>query len=325
MKEGLIFANARAKAKEHNFISEERLRRMIEAKSLDEAVRILFEVNYAGGMIVDTNLFYSLLYEEEKILYEFIKEVTPEGLGMECFFLRSDYHNLKVLCKEKFGNILDAEKIFSPYGLIPLPKLIEQFKMGILENPNMNESYQKINKLFEDNIGTPRVIDVEIDKAMFDEIDKRLKVRGIDKSIKKYFEVLVDSTNILIYLRTLKIEAGYGFFASNYVNGGTLKLDFFEGLGGEQEKLEKGLKGTIYKDFYDKASGVDLALYETEQDNYLLRIFATEKSDMMSAAPLVGYYLGKLNEIKVIRVILVCKKNNVPHEEMMKRVRTLYI
>ena len=46
---------------------------------------------------------------------------------------------------------------------------------------------------------------------------------------------------------------------------------------------------------------------------------------MLSAAPIIGYYVGKLNEIKVIRVILVCKKNNVPKAEMEKRVRQLYI
>ena len=57
----------------------------------------------------------------------------------------------------------------------------------------------------------------------------------------------------------------------------------------------------------------------------MLKLFATKKADMLSAAPIIGYYVGKLNEIKVIRVILVCKKNNVPKAEMEKRVRQLYI
>ena len=78
MKAGLLFANGRAKAKENNFISEERIRRMIESRSLDEAVRILFEINYAGGMMVDPNDFYTILHEEERLLYEFMREVNPK-------------------------------------------------------------------------------------------------------------------------------------------------------------------------------------------------------------------------------------------------------
>ena len=67
-----------------------------------------------------------------------------------------------------------------------------------------------------------------------------------------------------------------------------------------------------------------MASYETAQDNFLLGIFAVNKTDMFSVAPILGYYLAKLNEIKVIRVVLVCIKTNVPRDQMRKRVRELY-
>jgi vacuolar-type H+-ATPase subunit C/Vma6 len=159
---------------------------------------------------------------------------------------------------------------------------------------------------------------------MFRDIKERLSKHGIDKAVIEYFKVLTDLTNILTFLRTIKIEAGYEFFESNFVEGGSLTLEFFAKLD-DKEKLEKELKGTEYRDFYDSVKDADFASYETEQDNYLLKIFATKKADMLSAAPIVGYYLGKLNEIKIVRVILVCKKNNVPKVEMEKRIRQLYI
>ncbi|HQC55201.1 MAG TPA: V-type ATPase subunit [Clostridia bacterium] len=324
MKEGLLFANGRAKAKENNFISEERIRRMQESKSLDEAVRILFEINYAGGMMVEPDDFYSILVEEERLLYEFMHECAPKDIGLECFFLRADYHNLKVLCKEQYGNISDADKLLSPYGLISVAKIKEQFKEMELENTHMREAFDYVNNLFEEGNLTPRVIDVVIDKAMFRDIKERLSKHGIDKAVIEYFKVLTDLTNILTFLRTIKIEAGYEFFESNFVEGGSLTLEFFAKLD-DKEKLEKELKGTEYRDFYDSVKDADFASYETEQDNYLLKIFATKKADMLSAAPIVGYYLGKLNEIKIVRVILVCKKNNVPKVEMEKRIRQLYI
>ena len=102
-------------------------------------------------------------------------------MGLECFFLKADYHNLKVLCKEKYGNILDGEKILSHYGLIPLAKLKEQFKEISLDNPHMQEAFEYIDGLFEEGKGSPRVIDVTIDKAMFRDLKERLSERGVIK------------------------------------------------------------------------------------------------------------------------------------------------
>lgn len=96
MKEGLIFANTRAKAKELNLFSEERLLRMMECSTLNDAVRILVEANYGGGTIVDDpNDFENILMAEQKLATDFVHEVAPEGIGFECFFLRNDYHNIK--------------------------------------------------------------------------------------------------------------------------------------------------------------------------------------------------------------------------------------
>lgn len=324
MKEGLIFANARAKAKERNLISEERLKRMIEVSSLEDAVRILYEINYAGGMIVEAKDFYSILDEEKRITNAFVKEVCPEGIGMECFFLKNDYHNVKVLLKEKYGNVTDISGMLLDDGLFSINKLKEGTVPGDFEN-NMYilEAYLNIDSAFSKGNGSPRIIDTEMDKAMFKDFHHRLG-RTADIHIKRYFTILTDATNILSFMRTVKIGESYPFFVNHYVEGGTLAKEFFQKPGMENDKLSRELSGTEYKALMDKAEAYDLSLYETALDNYLLNIFSSIKADMFSAAPIVGYYLGKMNEIKVIRVILVCLKNNVEKEEMKKRIRALY-
>lgn len=324
MKEGLIFANSRAKAKEMNLFSEERLLRMMECKNIDDAVRILIEVNYAGGMIVDGNDFYDLLIEEERIVTAFVREVAPANVGFECFFLRNDYHNIKALFKAKYGKIDDLTPLILPDGNYKFSKLKEWMDSDKLNfSTFVTEAVKTINKAFETGNGSPRLIDVELDKAMYSDIVARLKLVS-DKYILQYFKTLIDSTNILTFLRVTKIHASYAFFANNFVEGGGITLKQFEEVGTDNAKLVKLLSGTVYKEFYDKIIDNDLSQYETMQDNYLLKIFSINKSDMFSVAPIVGYYLAKLNEIKVIRVVLVCIKNKVDFDEMKKRVRLLY-
>lgn len=324
MKEGLIFANARAKGKESNLLSKERLQRMMEAKTLSEGMRILLEVNYAGGFVPEKDDFYSILAEEERLVTAFVREAAPKGAGFECFFLRNDYHNIKVLYKGKYARLADLSAMIMPDGNYTFAYLKERFDQGKLDfSPQIAEACEKINRAFETGIGTPRFIDVTLDKALYAEINSLL-TKNADKYIKQYFEAFIDSTNVASFVRTAKIGAGLSFFKEGFLAGGKISFKDLEECGNDKAKLSSLLSGSALGSFYEKIFDEDLASYETAQDDYLLNIFSANKTDMFSVAPILGYYLAKMTEIKVIRVILVCVKNNVSQEVMRKRVREVY-
>lgn len=187
MKNGLIFANSRAKAKESNLFSQERLQRMMECNNIDDAVRILIEVNYAGGMVGDSNNFYDLLMEEERIVTAFVREVAPENVGFECFFLRNDYHNIKALFKAKYGKIEDLTPLILPDGNFSFKELKESMESDKLNfSPYLVEAVKTITRAFETGKGSPRLIDVELDKAMYKDIVVKLS-KVSDKYILQYF------------------------------------------------------------------------------------------------------------------------------------------
>lgn len=326
MKNGIIFANARAKAKEQNLFTEERLHRMTEAKSLEDAVRVLAEANYADGVNVNVNNFYEVLDAEEKLVTDFVREAVPGGLGIECFFLKNDYHNLKSVIKAHYAGISDFGFMLLPDGNISSKELEERYseKKISFVNEYMGEAIKEIEKQFDSGNRSPRLIDTELDKAMYKEIADIIKRKETDKSIKTYFETQADAINIGTMLRTIRIGADFKFFESNFIEGGTLDLYLFKEAGTDREKFAKFITGSKYKELYAKVSEGDLSEFETAKDNFLLKMFSASKGDMFSIAPIVGYYLGKLNEIKVLRVVLICIKNKVDVKEMKKRVRELY-
>lgn len=326
MKEGLIFANTRAKAKELNLFSEERLLRMMECSSLNDAVRILVEANYGGGTIVDdVNDFERILKEEQRLATEFVREVAPKGIGFECFFLRNDYHNIKSLIKAKYGDIEDVSPLILANGIYALEELKNKLDTGTLDyTPYLIDAVQNIDKRFEVGEGSPRIIDTLIDKAMFQDIVARLE-KDCDIFVKNYFLSLIDTTNVSTFFRVYKIGGLMSFFAQNFIEGGTLGIKVFaDSFSDPYTKLPLALRGTPYYDIATKIEEGDLSVYETAQDNYLLKIFSVSKSEMFTVAPIIGYYLAKQNEIKVIRIVLVCIKNKVEKREMKKRVRSLY-
>lgn len=326
MDKDLIFANARAKAKELNLFSQERLYRMIETETLRDAVRILIEANYGGGIILDDESdFEQMLIAETKLTTDFVKECMPEGTGFECFLLKNDYHNIKALLKAKYASLSDSSALIMPNGLYELSSLkkkIEDKKLdltlALVEAMDTIERSEELGEL------TPRIIDTLIDRAMFIDIMSRLEQHK-DSYIKSYFINLIDTTNILTLLRVHKIGQKMPFFAQNFIEGGTISAEVFaDCFVDPYTKLPVALRGTPYSDLIEYISDEDFSSYEVAQDNYLLKIFSENKDDMFSEAPIVGYYLAKLNEIKVIRIVLVCIKNKVKKSNIKKRVRKLY-
>lgn len=326
MKQGLIFASARARAKELNLFTEERLYRMMESKTIDDAVRILAESGYGGGTNVTADNFYDVLSEEERQATAFLREAAPKGLGIECFFLRNDYHNLKVLVKARYTDQSDYSGMLLPEGNYSVAELKERYdnnKLGFAD-AYMGDAVKKIEKRFETEGISPRTVDVELDKAMYAEITDTLADKNADKYIREYFVTVIDAANIGSLLRTAAIGEGIGFFEENFIQGGEIGLHSFKECGTDVAKLAKLVGGTRYKEIFARVTDGDLSAFETAKDDCLLKIFSANKADMFSVAPIVGYYLGKLNEIKVLRVVLVCIKNGVSAEEMKKRVRALY-
>ncbi len=321
-KEGLIFANARAKSKENYLMSEERLHRIVESKTVADAMRVLAEMNYAGGMSVEGEDFYSLLKEEERLATAFVLEAAPKGIGFECFFMKNDYHNVKALLKARYGQSADLEEMVMPGGNVPFSELKRRIEEGKTDfDPYLDGAVKRIERLFAEGKGSPRLIDVELDRAMYENIASRMP--SCDPCIRKYFRSQVDLINIETWLRCVRIHAGSAFLESSFLAGGSIGLKQFEECKGEKEKFNKLVSSTEYKPFLDKIEE-GLTVYETARDDFLLKIISADKADMFSVAPILGYYLAKVNEVKILRVVLVSIKNKIAPEEMKKRVRALY-
>lgn len=327
MKQGVIFASARAKAKEVNLFAQERLYRMTECKTVGDAVRIMSESSYGEGANLTTENFHEALCDEERKATDFLREAAPRGIGIECFFLRNDYHNLKVLVKAKYGGIDEYSDKLLPEGLHKVSELKERCESGRLGfmNSHMGEALDRIEREAEASGGaSPRRIDVELDKAMYREIVATLKGKHADKYVREYFATSIDLANIGALLRTIAIGAKFAFFEDNFIEGGEIELYSLKACGTDWAKLKKFVESTKYRDIFSRAEEGDLSAFETAKDELLLSIFSANKGDMFSVAPIVGYYLGKLNEVKDLRVVLVCIKNGTDKETMLKRVRKLY-
>ena len=65
--------------------------------------------------------------------------------------------------------------------------------------------------------------------------------------------------------------------------------------------------------------------FEKWCDNHMIEAIKPQKTNPFSIGPLVGYVLGRENEIKTVRIILTCKQNGLGDDAIRERVREMYV
>lgn len=324
---GVIFSNARIKCLENDLLSEERLNRMIDSSTLEAAVKILYETNYGGGAVVENPLeFDKILKAETDIVSKFILEIMPEKSGVEILLLKNDYHNMKALIKGKILKLDEFSFMLFSGGTISLEKLknaLNEDDFSALPEP-MAKATKKIADSILTSSVSPRLIDTTFDKAFFEDAYLRTKKEGI---LKEYLNILIDTLNIGAFIRTKRVEGNEKLFEEGFIQNGTLSYEFFKNaFEGTTEVFVEKCRYTPYYTLFnvEEVQKGNLVAFEAAVDNRILKLFKKEKNDMFSVAPIAGYYLAKISEIKQLKLVLTAIKNKVDKQLIRVRLRELY-
>jgi len=68
-----------------------------------------------------------------------------------------------------------------------------------------------------------------------------------------------------------------------------------------------------------------LSAFEKHMDNYMIKLNKDSKSVTFGPEPIFSYLVAKEMEIKVLRIIMVSKTNNLSPEAIRERLRDLYV
>lgn len=315
---GLLFANAAVKTMESKLFGAEKLGRLSECDNLSDAVRILREGGF--GAQSDSDDYESMLANEEQTLETFVRKNAPKGAGFECFWLKTDYHNLKTALKAKYFD-MDDEDLYLSGGNRPA----EEIKDAVVQEGKSLGEYMdkvtiKVAALRSENALTPKAVDETADRAMYDEIAALVSARGVAKVVKDYFRAEADLTNVLSYRRVIEAGMDYKAFANCFVAGGAIPSDrFSRAFKDGQTGFELlGLTGL-------KSEGIDSTrAMEKAKEEYLLRLMTGMANDMFTVQPIMGYYLIKKAECRAIRTIMTGIANKLSREEIKRRIIKIY-
>jgi len=326
-----LYSTARVKSIEKNMLTRERAEKMIDAKTTEDALRVLDDCNYGNGNeMVEPDDYEKLLTEEHKKTYDFIMSVAPELKYFNMFLYPYDYHNLKVIMKAEYLGI-DASDILVDTGSIDLKVLKYSVKerdfSGLTEN--MGNALKEIIETFP-KTNDPQLIDVILDKYCYNEMLKSAENTN-NNFIIEYVKMQIDAINLKTYVRLKKMNKSWDFFTKVFIRGGKIyEQVFIKNYDEPYEKFAEQLSAYNFKEiFFDgtealKATGLFTTL-EKLLDNKLIEHVKNAKYVPYGIEPLAGYLIAKDNEIKIARIILAGKLAGISPELIRERLRETYV
>lgn len=325
-----VYACARVRSNEKYLLSKDKLNNMIEAKTMEDACKILQDAGYGSeGEVIQPLLYEQTLVKETTKLYDFIFSIAPEQPEFRVFAYPFDYHNIKVLLKaEILGtgdmNILMEGGTISPAVMSSLVKERNYMPMTV----NMKHA---IEDAMDTHARTrdPQCIDLILDKYCYADIREVADKSG-NAFLQGYIRLLIDTINLKTFARVRKTGQTWTYFSEVCLPGGNIDEKTF--VAGYDEPMNQfAVRLTSYA-LGDAAEGGSAGLKESGSfteleklcDNALIRYVKGAKAYTFGLEPLIAYVVAKQMEIKCVRIILAGKAVGIESSRIRERLREAY-
>ena len=326
-----VFASAFIRCREKYLLTQDRVDKMLDSKTPDDALKVLYDLDYGDGNAeVPASEFEFLLSKELEKNYNMVLSLAPEPECFAVFLYPNDYHNIKTLLKAEFLGS-NADEILMDTGSIPLARLVD-----LVRNRNYTDMRLEMAKGIQEVIDTyatsqdPQVIDLILDRVCYQEIN--LAMANFKNSfVKGYIALKIDTINLKSFVRAKEMKKPWDFFSNIYIEGGNVPERLF--ISGYDEALEQfaeklgiyGLSALLLEGSHMiKETGRFTAL-EKLCDNHLIDYARDAKYISYGIQPLISYLAAKENEVKTARIVLAGKLANIPSELIRERIRNTYV
>lgn len=324
-----LYATMRIRSLERNLLNRERIERMLEAKSHDDAAKILYECGYGEMSAVAPSEWERVIAEERGAVYKLIRSLTGLSPLLDVFRVKYDYHNVKTLIKSEVTGE-DSSHLLVDAGRMPVAAMREAMR-----DQRYNELPGDLKLCVADaretlaRTGDPQVADFLLDRRCVVEMQKSAAESG-SAFLVKYVEMFIDIYNLRAVVRTTRLSREPDFLRTVLANGGSVSAGRLTGAVTSGSPLEDVYAGTP---LYDTAlAGVAAARGETPMtsferlsDNALLKLLTSARRVAFGEQPLVGYLAAKESEFTAIRTILAGRAAGVAADVLRERLRECYV
>lgn len=317
------FSNARAAARSTGLLGAERLNRMIDCTSAEDALKILQEVNFGEGLSVSAAASERLIEAEERAFSAFVREASPSENLTRFLLVQRDYRNAEAIMRSKYLKT-DARAMVGTEGVYSLSLLEEKIFADDYEKfgKRLAEALSQADKMFVDGSATGRRINALFSRAHYRELSE---LAQNSKLLREIVSLRADAVNIGVALRARNARLA----SEMTVAGGTLTDAQIKCLCEESDAViaerfcRSPRRALISCALADLAEGRPLIALEKAAKGCALSVVGREKYNDAGFRPFLLYCCKKTAELENVRIVMFCLMNGVDKAVIRSRVQDL--
>ena len=305
-------------------LTRDKMNRMLDAASFDDAAKMLTDCGYADMSGMDAAGIEKTLSAHRAELFAEIRDLIPESGILDAFSLKYDYHNAKVLIKAESADI-DGKYLLSDSGTVTTETFVDAYYAEDYSTlpPRLAKALEEARSIIT-RTENSQLADFVLDKAYFAEM-RELSQKLYSPFLSDYVRLAVDGANLRATVRTIRMGRDIDFLRNALISGGAV---------GTLELAEAAFSDTGFAPLYDESEyraaaelgalalkGGKLTGFEKECDNVLIRFFNGAGSTTFGAQPVIAFIAALENEITASRMILTGKLTGVDPALIRERLR----
>ena len=322
-----IFLSTRIKAMERGLLSQERIERMLDAPTVEEAAKVLTECGYSEMEEITANELERVLGEQQQKVMSDLSSGAPDRNLVDIFKLRYDYHNAKVLVKAEAleteqdqllqgGGRYDPEALATDFRREDLSRCTDWFRRGIARAREILGS-----------TGDPQQADFILDRAYFEEMSA-IAADTDSKFLRDYVALAIDVANLRSCVRAARLGKGADFLNQVLVNGGSVSVRNLAMARGDElgNLFRLGSLSEAAAEGASKSAPGSGSLNEFERlcDNAVMSFLSDGRRVPFGAEPIIGYIFAREAETTAIRTIISGRMAGLDGNTIRQRLRRTY-
>lgn len=321
--------SARIKAMENTLLSRERMEQMLDARTDEEAVKLLQECGYPEFSADKPEEMDAALSAAREASFQDLGDSAPDPRYLDIFKLKYDYHNAKVLLKAQVTGAA-PDHILMDMGRVPASDLKTAVESGELSGlpPLLASAIEEARSVLE-TTRDPQLGDIVLDGWCYRDMMAVADDTNSD-FLRGYVRTVIDAGNLRTLVRSLRMGKSTDFLRGVIYPGGDIADDSVlaaaaGGAGGIAEIYGPTALKTAAEAGAAALSGGPLTEFERLCDDAVADYLSGAQFIPFGEAPLVGYLAARETEYTNLRIILMGRKAGLRPEIIRSRLRKSYV
>ena len=320
--------STRVRAMETRLVTRERMERMLDARTDEEAVKVLSECGYEELPALTNAGLDDLLSRARAALYRELHTAAPDKRVVELFQMKYDYHNAKVLVKAAAVGA-EPDRMLMEGGRWSPERLKEAFQRDGLRD--VSETFRQAVLRARETLsagGDPQQADFLLDRACYAEMADTAGAVG-SPFLQGYVRLLIDAANLRSAVRSARIGKGPDFLRQVLLPGGNVDVSVLSsGRGGDLASVFRGgpLAEAASAGAALTAPGSgELTAFERMCDDAVMHYLEGARLIPFGEQSVIGYLYARESEFTAIRTILSGRMAGLDSDTIRERLREAYV